>query len=91
LEDTFLAVDKAFDHAAGFLYLNQSEVFEFFKAVYDVEVFERGFRRDSLDVVVAVLDAGEDGAIFLSVVTASRSTSTSTTMTSTKPSATNTG
>lgn len=66
LENSFLAVDDAFDVTFRLLNFNESEVCKLCEAVSDFVVFEDGSCLDFLGVVVAVVDGGEDGAIFVS-------------------------
>lgn len=66
LEDSFLAVDDAFGVAVGSVYVDESELFEFFEAVVDLVVFQGGVGGDFLDVVVAFLDLLEDCSVLVS-------------------------
>jgi len=59
LEDPFLAVDCALDHAVRFSDLDWVEFLEFLESVGDVVVFEGGFCGDFPDIVAPLLDVSD--------------------------------
>lgn len=66
LEDAFLAVDYPCDHSFGFLYFDESVVFEFVETVVGFSVREGGGFGDLLDIGVSLVDLVEYRSVLVS-------------------------